>query len=296
MKLLNYLIITFITIVILYSCDTTTNDNVVEVIARDFNFEVVDEIPSGWTTFQFKNLGHAEHFFLLNLLPDTISFETYHNEVTRPFDVVFDSLKAGKSKAEAIGMLIEMIPGWYFTSVKSMGGIGIIDAGKTAQVTLKLVPGTYAMECYIKEQGVFHTALGMIRSITVREDVSQLEPPKADIDITLTNYKIETKGEVKKGNHTIAVHFKEHPEVGLGNDVHLIRMNDTTDIDEVILWLDWMNIKGLESPAPVEFLGGVQEMPVGYTAYFTADLIPDNYAWISESSAAKGMVKMFTVK
>ena len=296
MKLLNYFIFTFIAIVILYSCDTSTNDNVVEVIARDFNFEVVNEIPSGWTTFQFENIGHAEHFFLLNLLPDTISFETYHNEVTRPFDIVFDSLKAGKSKAEAIGMLIEMIPGWYFTSVKQMGGTGIIAAGKTTQVTLKLAPGTYAMECYIKEQGVFHTALGMIRSITAREEVSDLEPPKADMDITLTNYKIEFKGEVKSGKNIVAVHFKEHPELGMGNDVHLIRMNDTTDIDEVILWLDWMNIKGLESPAPVEFLGGAQEMPVGYTAYFTADLVAGNYAWISESSAAKGMVEMFTVK
>jgi plastocyanin len=296
MKLLNYFILTVIVIVILYSCDTSTNDSVVKVIARDFNFEVVDEIPSGWTTFQFENLGHAEHFFLLNLLPDTISFETYHNDVTRPFDVVFDSLKAGKSKAEAIGMLIEMIPGWYFTSVKSMGGTGIVDAGKTTQVTLKLTPGTYAMECYIKEQGVFHTALGMIRSITVTEEFTELEHPQADMDITLTNYKIETKGEVKTGKNTVAVHFKEHPELGLGNDVHLIRMNDTTDIDEVIFWLDWMNIKGLESPAPVEFLGGAQEMPVGYTAYFTVDLVPGNYAWISESSAAKGMVEMFSVK
>lgn len=296
MKLLIYFIFTFISIVILYSCDTSTNDNVVEVIARDFNFEVVDEIQSGWTTFQFENIGHTEHFFLLNLLPDTISFETYHNEASRPFEVVFDSLKAGKSKAEAIGMLIEMIPGWYFTSVKQMGGTGIIAAGKTTQVTLKLAPGTYAMECYIKEQGIFHTALGMIRSIIVREESSDLEPPKADMEITLTNYKIETKGKVKTGKNTIAVHFKEHPELGMGNDVHLIRMNDTTDIDEVIFWLDWMNIKGLESPAPVEFLGGAQEMPVGYTAYFTADLVPGNYAWISESSAAKGMVEMFTVE
>lgn len=296
MKLLNYFIFTFITVAILYSCDTSTNYNVVEVIARDFNFEVVDEIQSGWTTFQFENFGHTEHFFLLNLLPDTISFETYHNEVTRPFDIVFDSLKAGKSKAEAIGMLIEMIPGWYFTSVKQMGGTGIIGVGKTTQVTLKLAPGTYVMECYIKEQGVFHTALGMIRPITVREEVSDLEPPKADMVITLTNYKIETKGEVRTGKNTIAVHFKEHPEVGLGNDVHLIRMNDKTDIDDVIFWLDWMNIKGLESPAPVEFLGGTQEMPIGYTSYFIVDLDPGNYAWISESSAAKGMFKMFNVK
>jgi len=295
MKMINYFTILLVAILI-YSCNSSPNKKVVEVIARDFNFEVVDEIPSGWTTFQFRNMGHAEHFFLLNLLPDTISFETYHNEVTRPFDVVFDSLKAGKSKEEAIGMLVEMIPGWYFTSVKQMGGTGIITAGKSTQVILKLEPGTYAMECYIKEQGVFHTALGMIRSITVREEFRELEHPQADMNITLTNYKIETKGEVKAGKNTVAVHFKEHPELGMGNDVHLIRLNDTTDIDEVILWLDWMNIKGLESPAPVEFLGGAQEMPAGYTAYFTADLVPGNYAWISESSAAKGMVEMFIVE
>jgi len=35
---------------------------------------------------------------------------------------------------------------------------------------------------------------------------------------------------------------------------------------------------------------------VGYTAYFTVTLEPGRYAWISESSAALGMVKEFTVE
>ena len=296
MKTPIYFIFTFITILIISSCNTSKDKNVVEVIARDFTFEVVNEISSGWTTFRFKNLGHTEHFFLLNLLPDDISFETYHKQVTKPFDVVFDSIKAGINKAEAGAMLVEMIPPWYFTSVKQMGGTGIINAGKTAQTTMKLKPGTYVMECYIKEEGVFHTALGMIRPITVKEEASNMEPPKSNMDITLTNFKIETEDEVKPGTNIIAVHFKEHPEIGLGNDVHLIRMNDTTDIDKVIYWLDWMNIEGLESPSPVEFLGGTQEMPVGFTSYFTVDLVPGNYAWIAESSAAKGMIKMFKVE
>jgi hypothetical protein len=241
-------------------------------------------------------MGHAEHFFLLNLLPDSISFETYHTQVTRPFEIVFDSIKAGKSKTDAITMLVEKIPSWYFTSVKAMGGTGIVSKGKTAQTTIKLVPGTYAMECYIKEQGVFHTALGMIRPITVTKEVSDLQPPEANIDLTLTNFKIESTGKLHSGINTIAVHFDEQPEVGLGNDIQIIKTNETTDIDSVISWLDWMNIKGLESPAPVEFLGGTQEMPVGYTSYFTLDLKPGNYAWISESSAAKGMIKNFTVE
>lgn len=296
MSLLNYLILTLMILSLIISCDTSSDENVVEVIARDFRFEVADEIPSGWTTFQFRNIGHAEHFFLLNLLPDTISFQKYHSEVTRPFEIVFDSLKAGYSKEDAITMLVELIPGWYFTSVIQMGGTGIVSAGKTTQITMKLKPGTYAMECYIKEQGVFHTALGMIRPLTVTNKITELKPPTANMNITLNNYEIETDGEVNVGENIIAVNFKEHPELGLGNDVHLIRMKDNTNIDDVISWLDWMNINGLESPAPVEFLGGTQEMPVGYTSYFSVNLNAGNYAWISESSAAQGMVELFTVK
>jgi len=295
MKFLNFIILN-VSAILLISCSNSSDKKIVEVKAQDFRFEVVDSIPSGWTTFQFKNMGHAEHFFLLNLLPDSISFETYHTQVTRPFDIVFDSLKAGKSKTEAITMLIEKIPSWYFTSVKAMGGSGIISKGRTSQTTIKLVPGTYAMECYIKEKGVFHTALGMIRPITVTNEVSDLQPPEANMDLTLTNFKIESKGEVHSGINTIAVHFNEQPKVGLGNDIQVIKTDGTTDIDSVISWLDWMNVKGLESPAPVEFLGGTQEMPVGYTSYFTLDLKPGNYAWISESSAAKGMINNFTVE
>jgi len=37
-------------------------------------------------------------------------------------------------------------------------------------------------------------------------------------------------------------------------------------------------------------------MPVGYTAYFTVDIVLGNYAWISESYGAVGMVKTFIVE
>jgi hypothetical protein len=295
MNLHNKTLLIFLLVLIVNSCNPLKNKDVVEVTAKDFRFEVTNKIPSGWTTFQFKNQGHAEHFFLLNLLPDSISFEDYHAQVTKPFDSVFDSLKAGMSKSDAISMLIKNIPSWYFTSVKTMGGVGIVSKGKTAETTVRLVPGTYAMECYIKEKGVFHTTLGMIRPITVTKDISTTIPPESNMDLTLTNFKIESKGEIHSGKNTIAVNFKEQPEVGLGNDIHLIKLDDTANLDSIISWLDWMNIKGLQSPAPVEFLGGTQEMPVGYTSYFTVDLTPGNYAFISESSTDKGMLQKFTV-
>ncbi len=281
---------------VIISCSSTKMDNVVEVVARDFNFVVADSIPSGWTTFRFNNTGHAEHFFLLNLLPDSISYDTYHKNVTKPFEMVFDSLKVGLSKEDAIGLLINSIPGWYFSDVKQMGGTGIVSMGISTDITLNLPAGTYAMECYIKEQGVFHTALGMICPIVVTEKDSETKPPLTNVKLTLSNYTIETEGSFNKGLNSVAVYFKEHPEIGLGNDVHIIKLTDQTDMDEVIDWLDWMNIKGLQSPAPVIFYGGSQEMPVGNTSYFTTTLEPGEYALIAESSASKGMVKRFTIK
>jgi hypothetical protein len=289
-------IFVLLTAIFFFTFQSAEAKNVVDVVARDFRFEVANEIPSGWTTFRMKNMGHAEHFFFLSLLPDSISYKRYHRGVTRPFEEVLDSLQAGMSKSDAVNLLIEKVPSWYFTAVKPMGGTGIIESGKTAQVTMKLEPGTYAMECYIKQNGVFHTELGMIRSITVLQKNSGMEPPRASVDLTLTNFNIAQEGSMKTGVNTVAVHFREQPEAGLGNDIHLIKLSKDTNMDSVAAWMDWMNIGGLESPAPVTFLGGTQEMPVGYTSYFTVNLKPGSYAFISESAAARGMIKRFTVK
>ncbi len=295
MKLLRYILFSFL-VFFMFSCGKSDDKDTIEVVAKDFSFEVKSEIPSGWDTFEFKNQGHAEHFFLLNSLPDSISYPTYHKNVVRPFVMVMDSLNAGMSKGDAINLLVSNLAPWYFTEVKQMGGPGIIEPGMSEKVTLNLPPGRYVMECYIKEDGVFHSELGMIKPITVTEKNSGTVPPNANYEITLTNFKYTTSGEIKPGHNVVAVHFKEHPEAGLGNDVQLIKLTDETNMQEVIDWLDWMNIGGLESPAPVEFLGGMQEMPVGNTAYFEVDLKPGNYAWIAEASAAKGMVEKFTVE
>jgi len=278
------------------SCSDTQKQNGIDVTARDFKFEVADSIPSGWTSFRFHNTGKVEHFFYLTLLPDSISFDRYHNGVTKPFVVVFDSLKAGMSKSDAIGLLGKQLPSWYFTAVKVMGGPGIIKPGGIAQTTVKLVPGTYAMECYIKTNGIFHSALGMIRPVVVREDSTNAQPPKPNVDIVLTNGKIDSPDEINSGQNVFAVHYQEQRQAGLGNDVHLIRLKDDTNLDEVAAWMDWMNVKGLQSPAPAEFLGGAQEMPMGSTSYFTVNLTPGDYAFVTEPYAAQGMLKRFSVE
>ena len=298
---LNFTVIGF-SCILLFACtppaakQTSTNENIVEVIAKDYTFELPVSILSGWTTFRLHNTGHCEHFFLLNILPDSISYPRYIQSVTRPFDVVFDSLKAGMSQEKAGALLGSVLPAWYFGGVKQMGGTGIVSPMKTAQTTVKLLPGNYVMECYIKEKGQFHTALGMIRPLEVVKDSSEMQPPQANVQMQLTNTSITISGDIHEGENTISVTFLEHPQYELGNDIHVIRIGADTDMENVISWLNWMNIKGLESPAPAEFLGGTQEMPVGYTSYFTVDLSPGSYAWIAESGAYRGLVEKFDVE
>lgn len=297
MKIIYCLTLLIILSLIFVSCNSKPTDNIVDVTAKDYYFQVSDSIPSGWTTFRLKNEGHCYHFFFLTLLPDSIPFERYGKDVGTAFRATFDSLKGGMDKEKAGAMLGSLLPIWY-KSTKYMGGTGLTAPGKTVQTTIKLVPGTYAMECYMKtKEGKFHGELGMVRPITVTKEVSEMtEPDDAEVELTLSNYKIESKGNPTAGTHRIAVHFKEHPQYGLGNDVHLMKLSDDTNMDEVINWMNWMNINGLSSPAPAEFLGGAEEMPVGCTSYFTVNLEPGNYAWISESAADKGMIKKFTIE
>jgi len=290
-----FISIIFFSLVII-SCGNQDNSNIVNVIAKDYYFESPDSIASGWTTFNLKNEGTCVHFFYLTFLPDSATFQMYLKDIGGAFAISWDSLQAGMDKASAGAFLGGLLPKWY-ASAKAMGGAGLISPGKTAQTTIKLEPGNYVMECYMKtKDGKFHSELGMIKPLTVTEKVSKMkEPMNANVDLSLSNYKIETNGKLSAGKNRIAVHFKEHPQYGLGNDVHIVKLNDNTNIDRLTKWMDWMNIDGLRSPAPAEFLGGVHEMPVGFTAYFTVELKPGNYAFISESPVANKMFERFTV-
>jgi len=270
---------------------------VVEVTARDYAFDAPGEIPSGWTTFRMSNEGREDHFFLLSRLPVGKTIGDYGAEVGMAFMVAWDSLRTGALDRAGAGRLLgRLLPQWY-ASVIVTGGVGLVAPGRVAQTSLNLEPGTYVMECYMKApDGMFHSALGMVRTLTVTGDSSGATAPAADIEIRLSNDDIAIEGEPTAGRHTVAVRFLEQPAVGLGNDVHLARLTEEQDPGVVVRWLDWMEADGLEPPAPAEFLGGAQEMPAGSTTYFTVDLEPGRYAWVTETGAVPGRFREFTVQ
>jgi hypothetical protein len=276
---------------------TAVDIPVVEVTAVDYAFDAPDEVPAGWTTFRMRNIGNEPHFMLLNRLPEGTTLEDYGTEVGVTFDRVWHELRDGSiDVVEAGAMLGELLPEWY-ADVRQMGGPGIVAADATAETTVKLEPGTYVMECYIKTPaGEFHASLGMARQIVVTEESSSESEPEADLVVTVSEDGIDAPKVVPAGEHRIAVHFAEHPEFGLGNDVHLAHLEGEATHEDVAEWMDWMELDGLRSPAPARFVGGANEMPVGYTSYFSVDLEPGSYVWVTERPAAEGKVQALTVE
>jgi hypothetical protein len=198
------------------------------------------------------------------------------------------------------------LPEW-FGRIVFLGGPGLMGPETFTETTVFLEPGTYLLECYVKTDGVFHSynpnpAMdGMVAQFTVTDEPNGAAEPVPTMEINISSEDgMQVIGEPSAGFQTVAVHFEDQVvyENFLGHDVHLARLAPDTDVDALVAWMNWMLPDGLQTPAPVEFLGGVNEMPAGSTGYFRATLKPGDYAFIGEVPAAdeKGMFYRFTVR
>jgi hypothetical protein len=274
--------------------------NVIEVITRSMEFQSVDTIPSGWNTFKYYNLSNETHFFLMDKYPEGKTIDDTIKEVGPPFANGMDLINQGKSE-EGFAEF-NKLPEWFFNVVFS-GGSGLIGPKNTSITTIKLNPGYYIMECYVKmPNGKFHTSMGMAKPIIVTQEDSGNSPPTPDIEISISkNEGINYTGKLTKGEHTFSVYFKDQGphEHFVGHDVNLVKLTNDADLTQLESWMNWSTPFGLKTPVPngVTFLGGVNESPAGATGYFKATLNSGNYAFISEvpNSKEKGMLKTFSV-
>ncbi len=267
------------------------------VLAEDYSLQAPDEIPSGWTTIEFENIGEESHFLFLTRIPQDITYDEYVAGVFPPFDQVWQDLKNEKiDQEQALENLGAELPEWFWAA-EFMGGIGIIPAGNNSEVTLNLRPGTYVMECYMKnEDGELHSMEGMVRELTVTGSPSEKAPPTADIEITLSNFEMAIDGNISPGKHTVSVYVEEHPEEGFGHNVHVARLEQDTDIDNLVRWMNFMEVDGLRAPSPTDFAGGIQIMPEGETGYFNIDLKPGRYLFLSEYTGHLGVMKEVVIE
>ena len=257
-----------------------------------------DTVRAGWTTFRLINASPMLHFLFLDHLPGDRTSKQLHSEISPIYQEASDLIAAGQPE-EGMAKFAEL-PEW-FNDLIFRGGPGFVSPGRITEATLYLEPGNYVMECYIKTaDGVFHWNLGMYKDLRVTEETSSARPPEnPTIEITITDEGLEVIGDVVAGKHLVAVHFAQETPALIAKDVHVVRLDEGVNIDEVVFWMDFLQPEGLISTAanqaPALFLGGVHEMPKGNTAYFKVDLAPGDYAWISEQPAADAIYSEFTV-
>ena len=275
-------------------------ENYIEIVTNVMDFQSVDTIPSGWNTFKYINKSTQVHFFLLDKYPEGKTIQNTIEEVGPPFDKGMEFIMQGDmdSAMAEFGKLPE-----WFGEIVFTGGSGLLSPKQTSITTVKLDPGLYIMECYVKmADGKFHTSMGMAKEIHVLDEDSGNTPPEADLDISISSTEgINYEGIITKGNHTFAVHYKDQivHENFVGHDVNLVKLDDNADLKELEAWMNWATPTGLMDPVPqgVTFLGGTNDAPAGSTQYFSVDLVPGNYALVSEvpNTSSKNMLKTFEV-
>lgn len=279
----------------------SSEPGMVEVITNNMDFQLPRSIPSGWTTFKYRNQSAETHFFLIEKYPEGKTKSSADEEVLPVFQKAMDLINAGKQEE---GMAeFANLPEW-FQNVKFLGGAGLIAPGKIAETTVYLEPGNYLLECYVKmNNGVFHSAMGMVAELEVTSDKNKKEPLSATSEITISSNKgIEFNENLEAGRHIFKVNFLDQTTYAnfVGHDVHLVKLSPEADLKTLENWMNWLDPKGLISPMPegFEFMGGVQEMPAGDSAYFTANLEEGHYAFISEipNASKHNMLKKFTIK
>ena len=275
-------------------------ETVVEIVTENMDFQMPDTISSGWNTFQYKNLSPQTHFFLIDKYPEGKTSEDAEKVVGPVFDSAMKLIMEGKTEEGYAEF--EKLPEW-FAEVVFVGGSGLLSPNQVGETTLKLEPGKYIVECYVKmSNGVFHTSMGMTKDIEVTSNDSGNKALNADIDITVSSTEgIVFNDSISPGKHTFSVFYNDQivHENFVGHDINLVRIDDNSDLKELEVWMNWADPKGLIEPAPqgFTFMGGVNDMPQGNTGYFTANLEPGTYALISEvpNASSKNMLKTFIV-
>ncbi len=272
----------------------------VEVITNGMDFEMVDEVKSGWTTFKYINKSYEPHFFILEKMPDTLGLEAYKKDLFPPFRSAFEHFEKGEIEA---GMKeFENIPEWFY-EVELAGGVGLTSKKTTSKTTVFLEPGTYVMECYVRmPNGMPHTFMGMVKELKVRKESNGHKPPNVEYTIRISSENgISFVDSLRAGNHIISAEFEDQKQYEhlMGHDVNLVKIEKDSLKTALNNWLNTADFKAFRTPVPegLLFLGGVEDLPAGKTGYFEVTLEQGNYVLISEipNAIERKMIKTFTV-
>lgn len=285
-------------------------------------FRISDhELPAGWTTFRFTNASPVDHFFLAWRYPEegiaaaeaagASLLDFWYDRVALSFES-FEQFLAEEITLEQftenlLASLQSRAPWFLDPGASPAGGAGFIAPGATGLTTVYLKPGDYIVECYVRdENGLFHTAAGMLDHLVVLPAAERGTPPVANARVVISSTNgIEVEQAPQTGSNVIEVFFEDqtiYPHF-LGHNVQLVRLpagHDEQALARLARWMDWREPDGLVNRAPdgARFVGGAMEMTAGSTAFLHVELEPGDYAWIAEvpDPASHNMLIRFSLE
>lgn len=249
------------------------------------NFEMVDELKSGWTTFKYYNKSAETHFFILEKLPDSIGIQKYQKEFLSPFKKAYEYFIKGDIQTG--NKQFENLPKWS-SKMQICGGVALTSPKTTSETTQFLEPGTYVMECYVRmPNGMPHVFYGMLKEFTVSKEKNGNKEPFANQKIAISSKKgIVFKDSITEGNYTFSVDFEDQKiyEHMLGHDVNLVKFEYEEKLNSLNNWINLSDYTAFKTPAPkgLKFLGGVEDLFDDKKGYFNVNLEKGNYILISE--------------
>lgn len=221
---------------------------VVTVIAREFAFEVPESVPAGMVTFELQNRGQALHHINIVRLDEG-----------KTLGDVYAAVRAGGPP-----------PAW----MHDMGGPNAPDPGSSANATLFMAPGTYALLCWVDiPDHVPHVMKGMAKLLTVTPAPvpAAATTPTGDITMRLNDYSFTLSTPITAGRHTIRVENGAQQS----HEVELIKLAPGKTTQDLMSWMQTMS-----GPPPASAIGGISGMAPGEVEAFSHDYTPGTYVLI----------------
>ncbi|MCI0790628.1 MAG: hypothetical protein J4O02_02565 [Chloroflexi bacterium] len=250
------------------------------VEAADFSFNLPASIQGGLTRIELTNVGQEPHHMQILRLNDGVSQEQFQT-------ILQGVIEAMSTEGEAA------ISG-IFQAGTAAGGPASVVPGDETTVVLDLIPGQYALLCFIASaDGVPHFAKGMASTIevTAAPESASIEPEE-DATVTLNDFAfVGVPATLPAGVSTLKI-------VNAGQEDHemtLLRLDGVT-MKQAVERLMTPQDQRPPGPRPFEFAGGFQAILPGQSGWSILDLEPGEYGLVCfVPSAANGFAPHFAL-
>jgi uncharacterized cupredoxin-like copper-binding protein len=227
--------------------------NVVNVVTKEYQFEMPDSIPAGPTLFHLTNDGNQLHH------------------------VTLVKLEQGKTLADFTALPPGPFPAWAVF----MGGPNTpVPHGGQDEDIVDMSPGNYAVICVIPDSdGKPHMMKGMVKALTVTPSNEARTMPASDLTLTLTNYKFTFSKHLTAGRHAIRI-------VNKGTQPHeavMFRLEAGKTGKDIANWV----VTGMKGPPPAAPVAGISAEAPGKKNTLLVNLNAGNYALLCFMPDAK---------